>query len=396
MRRKCGSASKVRHEAACVSFLLNCETQQKGRSVCSPTSQSRYPCLTFLGGKLTSLIARANRELASYDGLLHALVNPLILLSPLATQEAVLSSKIEGTQATLEEVLEFEAKPCVEDQRKQADIQEVLNDRSAMEVAISELKRRPLTLNLIKSVHEVLMDHVRGHDKRRGDFRTMQNWIGTPGCSINEASFVPPSPLELLKHLDNFEKYFHFEDVDFIAQAGILHAQFELIHPFTDGNGRLGRMLIPLFLFQHSVISTPSFYLSAYFESKRDEYYERLRGISQGGNWEGWVAFFLHAVIEQAVASKATVKKILSLYEEMKKRVPTLTRSAHATMALDLLFSKPIFSSTDFSARAKIPKATAARLLKVLEHEGVIVLSQASQGREASVYAFIRLLKLVS
>jgi Fic family protein len=361
-----------------------------------PYVPATLPLPDISWGKLTSLIARANRELASYDGLLHGLVNPLILLSPLATQEAVLSSKIEGTQATLEEVLEFEAKPCVEDQRKQEDIQEVLNYRTAMEVAISELKTMPLTLNLIKSVHEVLMDHVRGHNKRRGTFRTTQNWIGAAGCSINEASFVPPSPLELPKHLDNLEKYFHSEDVDLIAQAGIIHAQFELIHPFMDGNGRLGRMLIPLFLFQHGVISTPSFYLSAYLESKRDEYYERLKRISHTADWEGWITFFLHAVIEQAIASKTTVKKIMDLYGEMKTLVPTLTRSVHATMALDLLFSKPIFTSTDFSVRAKIPKATAARLLKVLENEGVIVLTQAGQGREAGVYAFSRLLKLVS
>lgn len=361
-----------------------------------PYAPASLPLSNISWGKLTGLIARANRELASYDGLLHGLVNPLILLSPLATQEAVLSSKIEGTQTTLEEVLEFEAKPCLEDLRKQADIQEVLNYRTAMEAAISELKTRPLTLNLIKSVHEVLMDHVRGHNKRRGAFRTMQNWIGQAGCSISEASFVPPSPFKLPKYLDNLEKYFHFEDIDLIAQAGIIHAQFELIHPFMDGNGRLGRMLIPLFLFQHGIISTPSFYLSAYLESKRDEYYERLRGISRVGDWEGWITFFLHAVIEQAMASKATVKTIMNLYGEMKTLIPTLTRSQHATMALDLLFSKPIFSSTDFSLRAKIPKATAARLLKVLEREEVITLTQAGQGREASVYSFNRLLKLVS
>jgi Fic family protein len=155
-------------------------------------------------------------------------------------------------------------------------------------------------------------------------------------------------------------------------------------------------MLIPLFLFQHDVISAPSFYLSAYLESTRDEYYERLRRISRVGDWEGWIIFFLHAVIKQAMASKAIVKTIMNLYGEMKTLIPTLTRSAHATMALDLLFSKPIFSSTDFSLRAKIPKATAARLLKVLEREGVVALTHAGQGREASVYTFTQLLKLVS
>ena len=263
-------------------------------------------------------------------------------------------------------------------------------------LGLTILRSRPLTLNLIKQVHAVLMDHVRGHNKRRGDFRTTQNWIGSQGCSMDEASFVPPSPIDLPRHLDNLEKYFHAEDVDLITQGGIIHAQFELIHPFMDGNGRLGRMLIPLFLYQHGVISSPTFYLSAYLESRRDEYYQRLQGISRNGDWNGWIAFFLKAVIAQATASKMTVKKIMKLYSEMKLLIPSLTRSQHATVALDLLFSKPIFASSDLSARAHIPRATVSRLLKVLEQGGVIVQTQAGQGRGAGVYAFAQLLQLVS
>jgi Fic family protein len=345
-------------------------------------------------GELTKLVGHANRELASYDGLLHSLINPLVLLSPLTTQEAVLSSKIEGTEATLEEVLEFEAKTRIESPKKEADIQEVLNYRAAMHLAVEELDKRPLTLNLIKQAHEVLMDHVRGHNKRRGMFRTTQNWIGPPGCSINEATYVPPSPFDISKFLDNLEKYFHYDDVDPVCQAGIIHAQFELIHPFMDGNGRMGRMLIPLFLFQRGTISAPCFYLSSYLESHRDEYYTRLRNVSREGNWIGWIKFFLTAVIEQAKKSKVTVKAIMSLYSEMKSLIPSLTRSQHSLVALDLLFSKPIFTAADLSSRAKIPRATSSRLLKVLETEGIITRTKPGQGREASVYAFTRLLQL--
>lgn len=354
------------------------------------------PMSPFPWGNFVSLIGKANRELASYDGLLHGLINPMVLLAPLATQEAVLSSKIEGTQATLEDVLEFEAKQKGENIRKEADIQEVLNYRAAMNLAVEELKKRPLTLNLIKRAHEVLMDNVRGHNKRRGMFRTTQNWIGTPGCTISEASFVPPSPLDVLRFLDNLEKYFHFEDADPIAQAGIIHAQFELIHPFMDGNGRLGRMLIPLFLYQRGAISTPCFYLSSYFESHRDEYYQRLRKISSDNDWAGWISFFLNAVIEQAKASKSTVKAIMDLYTEMKKLVPSLTRSLHAMVIIDLLFSKPIFTTADLSARTQVPRATCSRLLKVLEREGVIELSQTGLGRESNVYVYPPLLRLLS
>jgi Fic family protein len=384
VRHKLGSISKVRHKD--LSEVLPMV----------PYIPEQLPLTCLSWDKLVGLIGRANRELASYDGLLQGLINPLVLLSPLTTQEAVLSSKIEGTQATLEDVLEFDAKSYVEDQKKQDDIQEVLNYREAMQVAVEELTQRPLTLNLIRRAHEVLMDHVRGHNKRRGTFRTTQNWIGPAGCPLEKASFVPPSPIELPQYLNSLEKYFHFKDVDAVAQVSIIHAQFELIHPFMDGNGRLGRMLIPLFLFQHGVISSPCFYLSAYLESHRDEYYKRLREISRTQDWLGWMEFFLQAVIEQAAASKAVVKNIMALYAEMKAQIPRLTRSSHATEALDLLFSKPMFTANDFSVRAGIPRGTAARLLKSLELGKIIERASVGQGREAGLYVFTKLLKVVS
>lgn len=186
-----------------------------------------------------SYIGTANREIARYDGLLQSIPNPAVLLSPLTTQEAVLSSKIEGTQATLEEVLKFEAEMDSSFNRYD-DIQEVLNYRKAMAFAIKELKERPITLNLIRRTHQVLLASVRGESSDRGNFRKIQNWIGKPGSTIEQARFIPPNPLVLQEHLDKFEKYIHYEEKDLLVQLAIVHAQFEILHPFLDGNGRIG------------------------------------------------------------------------------------------------------------------------------------------------------------
>ena len=238
---------------------------------------------------IISAIGSANAALARYDGALLALVNPAVMLSPLSSQEAVLSSKIEGTQATVEEVLGHEAGEEF-DQNKQHDIQEILNYRKAMILGTETLSANadqplPLRLNLIRSLHQLLMNSVRGQDKTPGEFRKDQNWIGPYGCTIEQATFVPPSPLQLFDHLQAWESYMSEEDIDPIVQTAIVHAQFELLHPFKDGNGRIGRLLIPLFMYSKKILSSPMFYLSAYLESHREEYYARLRAISDQGDW---------------------------------------------------------------------------------------------------------------
>lgn len=332
-------------------------------------------------------IGPARAALAEYNGLLQSIVNPGVLLSPLTTREAVLSSKIEGTQATLDEVLEYDA--GIEfDPEKTKDIQEVVNYRSALVLATEALAVRPLSLLLIRQMHGTLMSSVRGEDKTPGEFRKLQNWIGPAGCEIEEATFVPPSPLQLDDHLEAFEKYLEFDDVDPLVQVAVVHAQFELIHPFSDGNGRIGRLLIPLFLFQKRALASPMFYVSAYLESHRDEYYARLRGIGRHGDWTAWVEFFLTAVTEQAKFNADRVRSILSLYGEMKDRLASVLRSRHAMRVLDALFFRPIFESTEFVARLGIPKATAILFLRKLRDAAILVEVRANSGNRPARLAF--------
>lgn len=341
--------------------------------------------------RLIAHIGPANAALARYDGLLQSVINPGVMLSPLTNREAVLSSKIEGTQATVDEVLEYEAGLEFGDE-KAKDIQEIVNYRKTLVIASEYVQERPITLALVKQMHAVLMDSVRGANKTPGEFRRDQNWIGPAGCAIEQASFVPPSPLQLLDHLQAWESYLAISDFDLLVQVAVVHAQFELIHPFKDGNGRIGRLLIPLFLYQKRVLASPMFYLSEYLESNRDLYYARLQGISREGDWTGWIAFFLQAITQQAQANTERVREILTLYERMKQRITELTRSQYAITVLDALFDRPIFQSGDFVQRSGIPKQTALPFLRTLREAGVLHVLREASGRRSAVLAFRELL----
>ena len=341
--------------------------------------------------RLFRKVGPANAALARYDGLLQSVINPSVLLSPLTNREAVLSSKIEGTQATVDEVLEYEAGIDFTGE-KVKDIQEIVNYRKALTLAAEVLTEQPVTLSLIRQMHAVLLNSVRGSDKNPGAFRTDQNWIGSPGCKIEQATFVPPSPLQLLDHLQAWEAYLSIEEVDAVVQAAIVHAQFELIHPFKDGNGRIGRLLVPLFLFQKRALATPTFYVSEYLEANRDLYYDRLRAISQERDWNGWIEFFLDAVVEQARRNTVRVRSILNLYERMKTQITTLTRSQHAIHVLDALFDRPVFQSSDFIQRSGIPKQTALPFLRALRESGILSTLREASGRRPAVLAFRDLL----
>jgi Fic family protein len=336
-------------------------------------------------------VGPANAALARYDGLLQSVINPSVLLSPLTNREAVLSSKIEGTQATVDEVLEYEAGIGFEGE-KERDIQEIVNYRKTLVLASEALADQPVSLSLLRQMHEALMDSVRGHDKTPGAFRVDQNWIGAPGTPIEQATFVPPSPLQLLDHLQAWEAYLLAEDFDVLVQTAVVHAQFELIHPFKDGNGRIGRLLIPLFLFQKRALASPMFYMSEYLEARRDAYYARLRGISQGGDWNGWIEFFLDAVVEQATGNTAKVRAMLALYDQMKRRITELTHSQHAISVLDTLFDRPIFQASEFVERSGIPKQTAQPILRKLRDAGILHPLREHQGRQSAVFAFRDLL----
>jgi len=347
-------------------------------------------------GRLVSPLGKANRAIAHYDGVLRNVPNPAVLLSPLTANEAVLSSKIEGTQATLQEVLEFESGEETKEPELRADIFEIINYRKALHAARAFLEEKPLHLGTLLRAHDILLDSVRGHNKARGKFRTVQNWIGRQGTNLGQARFIPPGPLDLPDALNNFENYLHFEEQDPIAQLGIIHAQFEILHPFLDGNGRVGRMLIPLFLYEKKVLGSPMFYLSSYLEAHRQEYCDRLLAITEQGDWEGWLLFFLEAIRVQADANAQQAKDILALYDRLLTELPKLTHSQFAAVALDALFIAPVFRQADFVKRSKIPKASGSRIVGILLEKGVLETLRPGSGRRSSILRFPALMEIVN
>lgn len=346
---------------------------------------------------LLPLVGQANAALARYDGLLQGIPNPAVMLSPLTTQEAVLSSKIEGTQATVDEVLQQEA-GLIQEGEKYKDIQEISNYRQALYSAREYLKDYPIRLGFVRELHRVLMSSVRGQDKTPGEFRLDQNWIGRHGCTMEDASFVPPNPVQLPDFLQAWERYLDSNDVDFLLQTAVVHAQFELLHPFKDGNGRIGRILIPLFLYQKRALSQPMFYLSEYLENNRESYYFHLKAISAEGDWNGWIAFFLKAIVTQAAQNSTRVTAIQALYEEMKLAIQTATHSQYSVHVLDAIFSKPIFRSSDLTAQLfkdfGVHEKTTPGLLRQMKDAGILRELQASSGRRPATLCFPRLINL--
>lgn len=356
----------------------------------------QFPPAALQWDKLIPLLGPTRAAIAHYDGILSAVPNADVLLSPLTTQEAVLSSRIEGTQATMGEVLEYEAAGDTGkyDEHRKADIFEVLNYRSAMREAERLLADLPLSQRLIKKVHETLLSGVRGQSKSPGEYRKLPNWIGPSGCTIETAYFVPISAEKLPSGMNSWEKFIHEDYLDSLVQLALLHVEFEALHPFHDGNGRLGRMLIPLFMWQKGIISRPMFYVSAVFEADRDNYYSKLRDVSQNGAWTAWCMFFLQAIQKQAEDNTNKAKSILDLYDEMKRTIPKLTHSQHAIRAVDWIFNFPIFSSLLFFQRADIPGPTARRILGILTEANILKVLSPASGRRAATYCFPSILNL--
>lgn len=358
--------------------------------------EGAFPPPTLDWPALIPEIGPASAAVARYDGTLSAIPNADVLLSPLTTREAVLSSKIEGTQATMGEVLELEADGSDEKlpEARRQDIFEILNYRAAMRRAEELLGSLPLSLRVVRAAHETLLAGVRGKDKSPGEFRRIPNWIGPPGCAIEEATFVPIGVDKLDAAINRWELYIHEQAPDPLVQLALLHAEFEAIHPFLDGNGRLGRILVPIFLWQHGLIHKPMFYLSAYLEANRDAYYERLLAVSRDGDWTGWCRFFLVGVRQQAEENLEKTQAILALYEDLKPKVAEWTHSQYAIHAQDWIFGRPIFRSTQFIADAQIPKATARRLLNELKENGLLREISPGRGQRAAVLIFPKLLNI--
>jgi Fic family protein len=346
-----------------------------------PTNVSLEPMLALIG--------RANACLARYDGLLESLVNPQVLLSPLLMKEAELSSRIEGTIATANEVYQQEAGEEFEPE-KAADIKEIINYRQTLRLAEQEIIDRPFSLHLIRQMHKTLMDGVRGEKMNPGQFRGTQNWIGPRGCTIEEATYVPPPPVALGDLLENFIDYVNVDQdtIDPIVQSALVHAQFEMIHPFDDGNGRIGRILIPLFLTKRTCLVSPSFYISRYLEANRDEYYHRLERISQQSDWQGWIRFYLEALIAQAENNLTLVRQVIQLYEDKKREIADLIHSDQAIHIVDMIFDTPVFRATDVHTRLGIQRQRAAGYIRALKESGILHEIRAARGRRAALLSF--------
>jgi Fic family protein len=349
----------------------------------TPFSPKLLPLDNIDWETLVTPIADAHRALGGYSVSLGHIPNPALLLSRLTRQEAVLSTKIEGTVVTLQELLEFEADPSGAGEKRD-DLQEVVNYRRALGHAVETLSKRGACLNLLKQAHSILLDGVRGEGKARGEFRRKQVYVG---------SYTPPTWDKVEDCMSNWEKYYHHDERDTLAQLAILHAQFELIHPFLDGNGRVGRMLIPLYLYDKGLLPSPMFYMSAYLDATRDEYYDRLFALSSGADdWQGWITYFLRAVTKQAESGTTQVREIMDLYEEMRLFFSEVVPTRYAAKALNALFSMVAFKSTDFQKIAGIPEGSTQRLLRALGDHGIIVTARERRGRRPAIYAFPELI----
>ena len=345
--------------------------------------------------ELIPMIGPASAALARYDELLATIPGPDVLLAPLTTHEAVLSSRIEGTRATMGEVLGFEAGERTISPDRQADVREILNYRAAMAGAIVDLADLPLCQRVILRAHRVLLSGGRGTGKSPGAYRSVPNWIGPPGSSPENATYMPIGADKLPAAMDAWEQYLHATTPDRLVQLAILHAEFEALHPFLDGNGRLGRMLVPLFLWQHGLIRQPVFYISAYLEARRDRYYESLLRVSRDDDWTGWCQLFLNAVKTQAEDNRSKAKAILRLFDETTRWFSSVTRSRAAIDALRWLFANPFFSSSDFARATGSSKRTALRWIAMLHDRGILREIGTGVGRRARILAFPALLNIV-
>jgi len=320
-------------------------------------------------GELQVLLSQADRALGRLDGSIQTLPNPDLFVFMYVRKEAVLSSQIEGTQSSLQDVLAAEAKILGADRPQ--DAEEVVNYVRAMNHGLAKLTELPVSVRLIREIHAKLLENVRGSHLTPGDLRTSQNWIGPAGCTLAEATFVPPPPAEVAQHLGELERFLHTDvRLPLLVKIGLAHAQFETIHPFLDGNGRVGRLLISFLLCEQRVLLKPVLYLSHYFKRHRQTYYERLQAVRDEGAWEAWLAFFLAGVAEVSEQATETARRILSLREDHRRVITdALGRAAgNGHRVLDHLYEHPIVSVSEVQGLigTTYPAANdlAARLVK--------------------------------
>lgn len=325
-----------------------------------------------LAGALLSSTSRADRALARLDGTIDTIPNAELFQFMYVRQEALLSSQIEGTQATLMDVLEYQSDLEMGDERR--PVEEVINYIGALNHGLSRLRELPLSLRLIREIHAKLMEDVRGGESHRtpGEFRRSQNWIG--GRSPESAVYVPPPVDAMNRALDDWERHLHARggQPDLI-DIGLIHAQFETIHPFLDGNGRIGRLLVSFLLSERGILAKPLLYLSVYLKSHQDEYYRRLQAVRDHGQWEEWLEFFLRGVEDAASGATTTARKIFELRERDRARMSALGRRAgRGHVLLDRLFMQPAVSSRTVQRMLEIRQPSADRLIEGLRELGVL------------------------
>ena len=340
--------------------------------------------------ELVAALSSADRLLGRLAGHGGRLPDPHLLIRPFVRREAVLSSRIEGTQATLGELLADEAGAATA--RAPDDLKEVRNYVVALEKGVARLAKLPLSLRLTRELHRALMSGVRGDSAAPGEFRRIQNWIGPPGATLATARFVPPPPIELAPCLDAWEKFLHERDLPPLLQAALLHYQFEAIHPFIDGNGRVGRLLITLFLVEREILPSPLLYLSAFFEATRRDYYDLLTAVSQRGEWEAWVLYFLRGVAHQASDALERVERIDALRETWRRRLAS--RQTRTVMKLlDRITGNPFITVNGAAKELDVAFTTAQRAIDALVSHRI--LKQTNDARRDRVYCAKALLDIL-
>jgi Fic family protein len=357
-------------------------TQPEGYRAFIPAPLPPDPPLAF-DAQLATVLGRAGTALGRLDGVSATLPNPDLFVAMYVRREAVLSSQIEGTQSTLDDVLAYEIDPKRPNLPR--DIDEVVNYIAAMHYGLKRLDTLPLCLRLLREIHAQLMEGTRGGNKSPGEFRESQNWIG--GRTLGDATFIPPPKHEMRAALGNLERFIHDSGgLDPLIVAALAHAQFETIHPFLDGNGRIGRLLITFLLCHEKVLQRPVLYLSHYLKQHRATYYDRLMAVRLAGDWEGWLGFFLTGVADVSREAEQTARQIVHLREDIRQRAQSGHMSARAFRLIDYLFQKPIINVN--AARDYLGVSFAAANSLISELTGLGVLTEMTGGSRNRVFRF--------
>lgn len=363
-------------------------TQSTGYKAFIPSHLPPEPSIK-MDGAMQQLLSEANIALGRLDTMGYLLPNVEHIIAMYVRKEALLSSQIEGTQASLEDVFEYESSAPV---KNIDDVQEVVNYIKAMNHGLKRIEEFPMSIRLIKEIHQILLSDIRGKDKTPGEFKRSQNWIGPKGATLKNASFVPPPPIEALKAMGQLELFLHKEsEMPILIICALVHYQFETIHPFLDGNGRLGRLLITFYLCWKKVMEKPLLYLSYYFKLHRQEYYDRLNLVRESGDYEQWVTFFLKGVIWTSESALETIKNVLAIAEKHKKLLIQKKVSAPLAIALlDYLFTKPHLSIQEVAHNFETSYQTAQALVRqFLDLEILIEITGKKRDRRFSYWEYL-------